>query len=56
YYQITLRRGLMGLPATTKHIVQSLGLHKRHQVVWRLVSPRSAGQILKIKELVHVSL
>jgi ribosomal protein L30/L7E len=56
YYEICLRRGVLGLPKSTRHIVQSLGLHKRHQVVWRLVSPRSAGQILKIKELVHVRL
>jgi ribosomal protein L30/L7E len=56
YYEITLRRGVLGLPARTRHIVQSLGLLKRHQVVWRLVSPRSAGQILKIKELVSVRL
>lgn len=56
YYEITLRRGVTGLPARTRHIVQSIGLLKRHQVVWRLVSPRSAGQLLKIKELVHVRL
>jgi ribosomal protein L30/L7E len=56
FYEITLRRGVLGLPARTRHIVQSLGLLKRHQVVWRLVSPRSAGQILKIKELVSVRL
>jgi ribosomal protein L30/L7E len=56
YYEITLRRGLIGIPKKIKHIVQSIGLHQRHQVVWRLVSPRSAGQILKIKELVHVRL
>jgi large subunit ribosomal protein L30 len=56
YYEIALRRGIIGLPARTKHIVQSLGLQKRHQVVWRMVSPRSAGQILKIKELVTVRL
>jgi large subunit ribosomal protein L30 len=56
YYEICLRRGLVGLPQKTKHIVQSLGLTKRHQVVWRLVSPKSAGQILKIKELVTIRL
>lgn len=56
YYQITLRRGLIGITSDLKHVVQSLGLHRRHQVVWRMVSPRSAGQILRIKELVHVRL
>ena len=56
YYEICLRRGILGLPKKTREIVNALGLHTRHQVVWRLVSPRSAGQILKIKELVHVRL
>lgn len=56
YYEICLRRGLIGIPKDIKHIVQSIGLTKRHQVVWRLVSPKSAGQILKIKELVTVRL
>ncbi|KAJ3325558.1 hypothetical protein HDV06_003328 [Boothiomyces sp. JEL0866] len=56
YYEITLRRGVIGLPEATRKIVSALGFQKRHQVVWRLVSPKSAGQILKIKELVHVRL
>ena len=56
YYEICLRRGLIGLPKKTREIVNALGLHTRHQVVWRLVSPRSAGQILRVKELVHVRL
>ncbi|KAJ3273033.1 39S ribosomal protein L33, mitochondrial [Terramyces sp. JEL0728] len=56
YYEVTLRRGVIGLPEATRKIVSALGFQKRHQVVWRLVSPKSAGQILKIKELVHVRL
>eukprot|EP00842_Homolaphlyctis_polyrhiza_P005264 jgi/Hompol1/5739/HPOL_004661-RA len=56
FYEVTLRRGLFGLPRTQRKIVESFGLTQRHQVVWRHVGPRSAGQILKIKELVHVRL
>lgn len=33
YYEITLIRSLIGLDHKTKHIAQSLGLLKRHQVV-----------------------
>ncbi|OAJ43022.1 ribosomal protein L30p/L7e [Batrachochytrium dendrobatidis JEL423] len=54
YFEITLRRGVIGLPKTTRDIVKCLGLHTRYQVVWRLVGPRSAGQILKVKELVNM--
>ncbi|KAI8924676.1 hypothetical protein BC831DRAFT_387830, partial [Entophlyctis helioformis] len=56
FFEITLRRGLFGLPQTTRTVVSALGLSKRHQVVWRLVGPRSAGQLLKVKELVTVRL
>ncbi|KAH6601663.1 hypothetical protein BASA61_001867 [Batrachochytrium salamandrivorans] len=56
YFEITLRRGVFGLPKKTKEVIQCLGLHSRHQVVWRLVGPRSTGQILKVKELVNVRL
>ncbi|KAJ3152505.1 hypothetical protein HDU89_001192 [Geranomyces variabilis] len=56
YYEISLRRSLNGLPATTKKHASALGLTARHQVVWRLVSPRAAGQILTLRELVAVRL
>ncbi|TPX57352.1 hypothetical protein SpCBS45565_g08228 [Spizellomyces sp. 'palustris'] len=56
YYEISLRRSLNGLPETTKEYARGLGLVKRHQVVWRKVGPRSAGQILRIRELVAVRL
>ncbi|KAJ3157550.1 hypothetical protein HDU86_003202 [Geranomyces michiganensis] len=56
YYEISLRRSLNGLSATTKKHASALGLTSRHQVVWRLVSPRAAGQILTLRELVAVRL
>lgn len=56
YYEITLRRGVIGLPKATRNVVASLGLTKRHQVVWKAVGPTTAGEILRVKELVTVRL
>jgi ribosomal protein L30/L7E len=47
---------IKGLPKAIRTIVTGLGLNQRHQVIWRPVSPKTAGQIIKIKELVHVEL
>lgn len=54
YYQITLMRGLIGLPQSTRKIVRTLGLTKRHQIVWQPITSSIAGMILKLKELVRV--
>ncbi|KAJ3029326.1 UNVERIFIED_CONTAM: hypothetical protein HDU68_012481 [Siphonaria sp. JEL0065] len=56
FYQITLRRGLYGIEKDTKKCVNALGLHGRHEVVWRPVNANNAGLILKIRELVTVEL
>ncbi|KAI8613962.1 hypothetical protein BC830DRAFT_1129725 [Chytriomyces sp. MP71] len=56
YYKITLRRGLRGIDADTRKCVLSLGLHGRHEVVWRPVCPQTAGLVLKVRELVTVEL
>ena len=56
FYQITLMRGLIGLPRSTRSIIKALGLTKRHQVVWKPIHPGIAGMILKTKELVSVDL
>ncbi|KAJ3417206.1 hypothetical protein HDV05_006412 [Chytridiales sp. JEL 0842] len=56
YFEITLRKGYYGLPKKVKGYLMALGLHQRHQVVWRQVGPESAGQIMKVKELVSVRL
>ena len=54
YYQITLMRGIIGLPRSTRKVVYSLGLSKRHQIVWKPITSSVAGMILKLKELVRV--
>jgi large subunit ribosomal protein L30 len=56
YYQITLMRGMIGLPQSTRKIVRTLGLTKRHQIVWQPITSSVAGMILKLKELVRVEL
>ena len=63
FYEITLKRGLIGLKPETKKAAKSLGLLKRFQVylyllkvVHRRVEPRFAGLILRLKELISVRL
>ncbi|KAJ3088190.1 39S ribosomal protein L33, mitochondrial [Quaeritorhiza haematococci] len=56
YYEITLRKGVVGLSKDTKELCLGLGLRKRNQTVYHLVSETIAGKILKIKELVAVRL
>ncbi|PWN54224.1 hypothetical protein IE53DRAFT_275630 [Violaceomyces palustris] len=54
HYRITLRRSGIGMPAKTNRILESLGLKKRLQSVYRPIGPEAAGAILAVKELVHV--
>lgn len=56
YYQVSLVRGVIGLPEKTRKIVKRLGLTKRMRVVYAPVGVRAAKQILAIKELVRVRL
>ncbi|KAI1135397.1 hypothetical protein F5Y05DRAFT_395553 [Hypoxylon sp. FL0543] len=55
FFRITLHRSAIGLPQRTRGVLAALGLRKRSQTVFHPVSPQSAGMILKVKELVHVS-
>ncbi|MCJ1443682.1 MAG: 39S ribosomal protein L33, mitochondrial [Stictis urceolatum] len=55
YFRITLIRSAIGLPRKTHGVLAALGLHKRMATVYHPVTPDSAGQILKVKELVAVS-
>lgn len=56
YYRIHLYRSFIGLPRTIGKTCEALGLSKTGKVVYKKVSPQSAGQIVKIKELVKVDL
>ncbi|KDN45255.1 hypothetical protein K437DRAFT_268516 [Tilletiaria anomala UBC 951] len=54
HYRITLRRSAIGLPEKTSRVLESLGLRKRLQSIYRPQRPEIAGSILKVKELLHV--
>ncbi|KAB8346249.1 hypothetical protein FH972_023294 [Carpinus fangiana] len=55
YFKITLIRSGIGLPAKTNGVLRALGLTKRMATVFHPVTADTAGQIMKIKELVAVS-
>ncbi|PWN45550.1 hypothetical protein IE81DRAFT_320318 [Ceraceosorus guamensis] len=54
HYRITLRRSGIGMPSKIRNILSSMGLNKRLQTIYRLQRPEEAGNILAVKELVHV--
>lgn len=47
-------RSSIGLPKKTQGVLQALGLRRRMKTVFHPVSPEVAGQIMRVKELVHV--
>lgn len=55
FFKITLIRSAIGLPKKTQGVLSALGLKKRMATVFKPVNPSTAGQIMKIKELVAVS-
>ncbi|ORZ40209.1 putative ribosomal protein, partial [Catenaria anguillulae PL171] len=54
FYKVTLRRSTIGLPETTRKYAKVMGLTRLHKSVLLPVKPDTAGNILKIKELVEV--
>lgn len=55
HYLITLERSPIGLPPASRATLEALGLHdKLHRSVMHPFSSTTAGQILKVKELVRV--
>lgn len=54
HYRITMRRSAIGLHRRQSRVLEALGLHKRLQSVYQAHSQMAAGQILAVKELVHV--
>ena len=55
FFRITLMRSAIGLPEKTRGVLNALGLRKRTATVFLPVNTSTAGQILKVKELVAVS-
>lgn len=54
FFRITLHRSAIGLPKSTRAVLEALGLRRRTQTVFKPVSPQFAGMIMKVKELVRV--
>lgn len=54
YFRITLMRSGIGMPKRTQGVLEALGLKRRMKTVFHPVSPQVAGQIMRVKELVHV--
>lgn len=55
YFRITLIRSAIGLPSKSARVLRALGLRKRMATVFHPVTPATAGQIMRVKELVAVS-
>ncbi|KAL5485964.1 hypothetical protein ACEPAI_7008 [Sanghuangporus weigelae] len=54
HFKITLTRSAIGLGASKKSTLASLGIHRRMQTVFHPHKPEFAGKILAVKELVRV--
>ncbi|PWN31089.1 hypothetical protein BDZ90DRAFT_258127 [Jaminaea rosea] len=54
HYRVTLRRSAIGLPSRISKVLSAMGLKKRLQSVYLPQDAPVAGQILAVKELVHV--
>ncbi|MCJ1400248.1 39S ribosomal protein L33, mitochondrial [Xylographa trunciseda] len=55
FFKITLIRSSIGLPKKTQGVLAALGLRRRMKTVYHPVNPDTAGQIMKVKELIAVS-
>lgn len=55
YFRITLIRSAIGLPSKSARVLRALGLRKRMATVFHPVNQVTAGQIMRVKELVAVS-
>ncbi|TIB04263.1 hypothetical protein E3P96_01644 [Wallemia ichthyophaga] len=54
FYRIVLTRSAIGLPKGSQRTLEALGLNKRMAVVLHPHSQDTAGQLLRVKELVKV--
>ena len=54
FFRITLVRSPIGLPGKTTGVLKALGLRKRMATVFHPATQSTAGQIMRVKELVEV--
>ncbi|WRT64010.1 ribosomal protein L30 [Kwoniella shivajii] len=55
HHLITLIRSPIGLPSSSRLTLEALGLFRLRQAVLHPYGETTAGRILRVKELVHVS-
>ena len=55
FFRVTLIRSAIGLPQKTRGVLNALGLRKRMATVFVPVNSSTAGQIMKVKELVAIA-
>lgn len=56
FLKVYLNRGFIGLPQAVRESAKCLGLTRRYQTVFVRPLPLYVGHLLRIKELVRVSL
>lgn len=54
-FEVTLKKGLVGKPASQRKIITALGLHKYGSSVKRSASPSIVGMLKKVEHLVTVN-
>ncbi|EWC47595.1 hypothetical protein DRE_03215 [Drechslerella stenobrocha 248] len=55
FFKVTLIRSAIGLPEKKIGVLKALGLRKRMRTVYHDVNPATAGQLMKVKELIALS-
>ncbi|WWC86106.1 ribosomal protein L30 [Kwoniella dendrophila CBS 6074] len=55
HHLITLIRSPIGLPSSSRNTLEALGLHRLREKSLHPYGETTAGRILRVKELVHVS-
>ncbi|KAF3911399.1 hypothetical protein ABW20_dc0102664 [Dactylellina cionopaga] len=55
FFKVTLIRSAIGMPEKKIGVLKALGLRKRMRTVFHKIDPATAGQLMKVKELIAVS-
>ncbi|EPS39660.1 hypothetical protein H072_6546 [Dactylellina haptotyla CBS 200.50] len=55
FFKVTLIRSGIGMPEKKLGVLKALGLRKRMRTVFHKITPSTAGQLMKVKELIAVS-
>ncbi|KAK6500844.1 39S ribosomal protein L33, mitochondrial [Arthrobotrys conoides] len=55
FFKVTLIRSSIGMPQKKVGVLKALGLRKRMRTVFHKITPATAGQLMKVKELIALS-